>query len=99
MPPWFFWLALLFASPALAQLPSQRANAIAPELVAETRAVPGQSVDLAIVMHTRPGWHGYWLNPGDAGPADACRMELAGGGERRAVTLSGAEPPHHRRAS
>jgi DsbC/DsbD-like thiol-disulfide interchange protein/cytochrome c biogenesis protein CcdA len=67
MPPWFFWLALLFASPALAQLPSQRANAIAPELVAETRAVPGQSVDLAIVMHTRPGWHGYWLNPGDAG--------------------------------
>jgi DsbC/DsbD-like thiol-disulfide interchange protein len=29
--------------------------------------VPGQSVDLAIVMHTRPGWHGYWLNPGDAG--------------------------------
>ncbi len=59
--------ALLFASPALAQLSPPRANAIAPELVAETRAVAGQSVDLAIVMHTRPGWHGYWLNPGDAG--------------------------------
>ncbi len=59
--------ALLFASPALAQLPPPGANAIAPELVAETRAVAGQSVDLAIVMHTRPGWHGYWLNPGDAG--------------------------------
>ncbi|MBA3729228.1 MAG: thioredoxin family protein [Sphingomonas sp.] len=60
-------IALLFASPALAQLPPPGANAIAPELVAETRAVAGQSVDLAIVMHTRPGWHGYWLNPGDAG--------------------------------
>jgi len=59
--------ALLFAAPALAQLPAPRANAIAPELVAESRAVAGQSVDLAIVMHTRPGWHGYWQNPGDAG--------------------------------
>ncbi len=59
--------ALLFASPAFAQLSPPRANAIAPQLVAESRAVPGQSVDLAIVMHTRPGWHGYWLNPGDAG--------------------------------
>ena len=59
--------ALLFAPAALAQLPPPGANAIAPELVAETRAVAGQSVDLAIVMHTRPGWHGYWLNPGDAG--------------------------------
>ena len=59
--------ALLFAAPALAQLPPPRTNAIAPELVSEGRAVAGQSVDLAIVMHTRPGWHGYWLNPGDAG--------------------------------
>ncbi|MDQ3080116.1 MAG: thioredoxin family protein [Pseudomonadota bacterium] len=59
--------ALVFASPALGQLPLPRVNAIAPELVVETRAVAGQPVDLAIVMHTRPGWHGYWLNPGDAG--------------------------------
>jgi len=64
----YFFLVLAFlAAPALAQLPPPRANAIAPELVAETRAVPGQSVDLAIVMHTRDGWHGYWQNPGDAG--------------------------------
>ena len=59
--------ALLFATPALAQIPPPRLNAIQPELVAETRAVPGQPLDLAIVMRTRPGWHGYWLNPGDAG--------------------------------
>ena len=63
----FLLMVLAFvSSPALAQL-APRVNAIAPELVAETRAVAGQSVDLAIVMHTRPGWHGYWLNPGDAG--------------------------------
>src|SRR5688572_10076336 len=61
------WLcAILMASPAAAQLPP-RDNAIKPELVAEGPAVPGGEVELAIVMHTRPGWHGYWLNPGDAG--------------------------------
>ncbi|MCY7398911.1 MAG: thioredoxin family protein [Sphingomonas bacterium] len=64
----YIFLVLAFlATPALAQLPPPRINAIQPEIVAETRAIPGQSVDLAIVMHTRPGWHGYWLNPGDAG--------------------------------
>ena len=46
---------------------AQRPNAIQPELVAETPAVPGKDVELAILMRTTPGWHGYWLNPGDAG--------------------------------
>ena len=62
------WLLLLVgliaAAPALAQ---PRENAIQPELVAEGPAVPGGEVDLAILMRTKPGWHGYWLNPGDAG--------------------------------
>jgi DsbC/DsbD-like thiol-disulfide interchange protein/cytochrome c biogenesis protein CcdA len=60
-------LAWLMAGPALAQLPPPRVNAIQPELVAETSAIPGRPLELAIVMHTREGWHGYWLNPGDAG--------------------------------
>jgi DsbC/DsbD-like thiol-disulfide interchange protein/cytochrome c biogenesis protein CcdA len=54
-------LALLLA-PAVAQ-----ARGIEPQLVAEGPAPPGGTVDLAIVMHPAPGWHGYWLNPGDAG--------------------------------
>jgi DsbC/DsbD-like thiol-disulfide interchange protein/cytochrome c biogenesis protein CcdA len=60
---------LLWAAPALAQLAPARINAIQPELVAETNASPGGAVDLALVMHTQEGWHGYWLNPGDAGLA------------------------------
>ena len=60
----FILLTALFATPAAAQ---PRVNAIQPELVAEGPAVPGGEVDLAIVMHTRQGWHGYWQNPGDAG--------------------------------
>ena len=63
---WLFLLFALVAAPAAAQL-SQRENAIRPELVAEGPAVPGGEVELAILMHTKPGWHGYWINPGDAG--------------------------------
>jgi DsbC/DsbD-like thiol-disulfide interchange protein len=54
-------LSLLLA-PAIAQ-----ARGIEPELVAEAAAAPGGEVELAILMKTKPGWHGYWLNPGDAG--------------------------------
>ena len=58
-------LLILFAlllAPAIAQ-----ARGIEPELVAEGAAAPGGEVELAILMKTKPGWHGYWLNPGDAG--------------------------------
>ena len=58
---------LLFAVPAPAGGLAGGGNAIAPELVAESSARPGQPLDLAIVMHTTLGWHGYWQNPGDAG--------------------------------
>jgi DsbC/DsbD-like thiol-disulfide interchange protein/cytochrome c biogenesis protein CcdA len=58
-------LILLFALvlvPAVAQ-----ARGIEPELVAEGPAPRGGEVELAIHMRPAPGWHGYWLNPGDAG--------------------------------
>src|SRR5436190_4544864 len=44
-----------------------KARGIEPELVAEGPAPAGGEVELAIHMRTNPGWHGYWLNPGDAG--------------------------------
>jgi DsbC/DsbD-like thiol-disulfide interchange protein/cytochrome c biogenesis protein CcdA len=53
---------LLLVAPALAH-----ARGIDPQLVAEGPAPAGGEVEIAIVMHTKPGWHGYWLNPGDAG--------------------------------
>src|SRR3954463_15508753 len=43
------------------------ARGIEPQLVAEGPAPPGGEIELAIHMRTNPGWHGYWLNPGDAG--------------------------------
>jgi DsbC/DsbD-like thiol-disulfide interchange protein/cytochrome c biogenesis protein CcdA len=73
-----FLLALVAAPPAFAQ---PRVNAIQPELVAEGPALAGGEVDLAIVMHTRKGWHGYWQNPGDAGLPMAVKWELPTGFE------------------
>ena len=55
-------LLALLALPALAS-----ARGIEPELVAEGPAPAGGEVELAIHMRPEPGWHGYWLNPGDAG--------------------------------
>ena len=52
----------LLLMPVLAQ-----AQNITPDLVAEGQAPPGGEVELAIHMRPAPGWHGYWLNPGDAG--------------------------------
>ena len=65
---WLSLLALLITAPLAAQpIPPRGQTAIVPELVVDARAVPGGETDLAILMHTTPGWHGYWFNPGDAG--------------------------------
>lgn len=40
---------------------------IAAELIAEGPVAPGGTIMLAIHMRPAKGWHGYWLNPGDAG--------------------------------
>lgn len=60
-------MVLLFAVLAW---PAAAANHIRASLVAES-ATPaaGQAVTLAILMEPDKGWHGYWLNPGDAGQA------------------------------
>lgn len=67
-----FFLTLFFAAgiatnPALAQI-SGAAQNIRASLEAETSApAPGDTVTVAIMMDPKPGWHDYWLNPGDAG--------------------------------
>jgi DsbC/DsbD-like thiol-disulfide interchange protein/cytochrome c biogenesis protein CcdA len=49
-------------------------------LVAETAAAaPGTTLTLAFVMRPRPGWHGYWLNPGDAGDTPRVAWRLPEG--------------------
>ncbi len=54
--------AALWSTEALAQTHHMKA-----ELVAESPVEPGQTETLALHFTPEPGWHGYWLNPGDAG--------------------------------
>ena len=54
------------AGPAGAQ-PAAAPTHIAAELVAQSPAVVGGPATLALHMTPAPGWHGYWLQPGDAG--------------------------------
>ena len=56
-------LLVLIAAPALGTTTTH----IAASLVAERGAPPGGETTLAIVMKPAAGWHGYWVNPGDAG--------------------------------
>jgi DsbC/DsbD-like thiol-disulfide interchange protein/cytochrome c biogenesis protein CcdA len=69
-----FLLIALLLTPALTQ-----ARGIQPQLVAEGPAPPGGEVELAIHMRPAPGWHGYWLNPGDAGLPMDVRWQLPKG--------------------
>jgi len=71
-------LAMLLAQPAVAQLGSGPPN-ITPQLVVDGPVRPGSEVDLAILMSPAPGWHGYWLNPGDAGQPMSVEWQLPPG--------------------
>jgi thiol:disulfide interchange protein DsbD len=48
--------------------------------VAEDSAVaPGGTVAVALAQDIRPGWHTYWINPGDAGAATEMKWSLPQG--------------------
>jgi thiol:disulfide interchange protein len=40
---------------------------------------PGKPVTLAFIMTPKPGWHGYWENPGDAGIGMSVKWTLPPG--------------------
>jgi thiol:disulfide interchange protein/DsbC/DsbD-like thiol-disulfide interchange protein len=75
------WLALLLvlgAAPALAQEDTSPYSDA--ELVSDRAAVrPGETFDVALRMTMDPGWHNYWINPGDAGMPTRIAWELPEG--------------------
>ncbi len=83
-------LVALCGAPALADSfggPSSHHMKV--ELVAETdHPAPGKPLSLAIVMTPQPGWHGYWVNPGEAGFAPDFKWTLPEG-----VTASAPQFP------
>ena len=59
-----FFVAIMLAGLAPAQAAAPH---IQPILLAESEGAPGSHITLAVLMQPGTGWHGYWINPGDAG--------------------------------
>jgi thiol:disulfide interchange protein/DsbC/DsbD-like thiol-disulfide interchange protein len=78
---WFAtFLLVLFtaASPATAQVDD--GAKVQARLIAESDSVaPGGTVAIAFEQVIRPGWHTYWLNPGDVGQPTTLTWSLAPG--------------------
>jgi DsbC/DsbD-like thiol-disulfide interchange protein len=50
------------------------------ELIPEKTTIePGTPFDIALHLHADPGWHTYWINPGDAGLATTIKWTLPPG--------------------
>jgi thiol:disulfide interchange protein len=70
-----FLLTLLLAGPATAQLGGGERH-IDVRLAGGAEGTKGT---LVLRMHPHPGWHGYWLNPGDAGQPTSAEWRLPQG--------------------
>ncbi|MGA2053120.1 MAG: protein-disulfide reductase DsbD domain-containing protein, partial [Opitutales bacterium] len=79
----FRWLAFALAlasASAYAALPTVKTAHVDPSLVANVTAIaPGQPFWTALRLKTDPGWHTYWVNPGDSGEATEITWNLPPG--------------------
>jgi thiol:disulfide interchange protein len=76
------WTAML--APAFAQVDA--GAKVHARLIAEREAVePGGTVTVALELATRPGWHTYWINPGDAGAPTEIKWNLPPGWRAGAI--------------
>ena len=77
---WRVVLALLaLACVAVAPARAQPVN-IMPQLIAESPSpAPGAATTVALTMTPAKGWHGYWVNGGDAGFGLAVKWNLPDG--------------------
>ena len=79
--PWWALLlvALLAAGPSLAEPVQTEYSTV--ELVVEQASLPASGGTITVGLHLQPnpGWHAYWMNPGDAGLPPTLRWTLPDG--------------------
>jgi DsbC/DsbD-like thiol-disulfide interchange protein len=79
----------------LAGAPSLAGHSSVEVVLDRTAVPPGGSATVALVYKIEPGWHTYWINPGDAGAAPKVKWTLPPG-----VTVSDLRYPiPHRKTS
>ncbi len=82
MPRLLFALLMLAAVPFQARAATIETDHVKAELVVRNSVTaPGDATDIAIGHRLEPGWHTYWLNPGDSGEPPIVEFDLAAGGE------------------
>jgi len=73
-----FWLC--HAPNATAQSTPSEPLHVTIEAFADQQSIePGQTFRVAVVERIQPGWHTYWVNPGDAGQATRLRWSVPSG--------------------
>ena len=77
----FLLTLFVAAGVAHAQVPPPAASQyVRASMESETQSpAPGDIVTVAIVMDPKPGWHDYWVNPGDAGTPLELEWQLPAG--------------------
>lgn len=73
-----FFAALLLAPTFLVQAQSTKHARVA-LLSRETAAVPGKELLVGVHFKLEPGWHIYWVNPGDSGQPPSFNWQLPAG--------------------
>jgi thiol:disulfide interchange protein len=77
-------LFVLLAAPASAQIDSL--PKVQARLIADRAAIaPGQTASIALEENIRPGWHTYWINPGDAGAPTEIQWTMPAGWRASAI--------------
>lgn len=66
------------AARAAESLPVITAHDTATLVTDRDRASPGETLGVGLRLQLKPGWHTYWLNPGDAGEAPRLETDAAG---------------------
>ena len=85
----------LGAAPGGAGAASTGSPRVTVELVSERDAVaPGKTFWIGLRQTIAPGWHTYWINPGDSGEPPTDRLGAARGlrGGRHRLAASRAHP-------
>ena len=71
-------IALVSVAPAVAQI--DEAPKVHVRLIPYTKSIsPGETMAVALEEDIRPGWHTYWVNPGDAGAPTEIQWTLPSG--------------------
>jgi DsbC/DsbD-like thiol-disulfide interchange protein/cytochrome c biogenesis protein CcdA len=75
-----FALALFLAAIGLESVMAEPRHHVAVDLLAEKSAAePGKTLLVAVRERIEPGWHTYWVNPGDSGEPTSIEWSLPSG--------------------